>query len=521
MEEDYREMIRSIDELTPSIHAALLANQNPHTLDCFVDQLTAIRLKPIPVVSSTSLVHCYRTIFTFWKEMNKSLAYGYSKQSTTVVMYVIVMCVSYEPIRSVSVILSKTKSQQLMQTFMTYKTFCMDTFMCLTRLLTSIQTSQKSFKALPLTFTVLYGELLTSLSHSLPSLRLSLHSDIIDNVTQMSFGTPEYRVSSPMLETDKLVKNDSCYVQDDVHLSELHYSPFHSRGQFVACVLRSSILFVSERKIGELEDSVPFQEFVDEFLRWRTLCWKSFEWKDLTFFMAEDALIRKMPLEFNKMLSIYSKNTNLFDIEKVVFISEYLKKSLSALSKFHRMFFIEERVDIQSVVNIIHIIIRTDNAEALINVVNMLIEILPYLNGAQRKVVTYDFILEQHFRYFFMHWCSYVRDAFHVLLLYRMTLGRCTKLDNLHEEEKKLYESRNRPDFVALDFDKIVVRRMLERIELMRDICKALYVHDKNYIMMSGSLARFDLRKKEYDTWAKRYSKSNIPIISLAKPNAL
>ncbi|EDR25938.1 hypothetical protein EDI_044940 [Entamoeba dispar SAW760] len=522
MSQDYQPMLISMSEITPSLHLFLLNNNNDaHAIDSFIDQIIKVKYIPLPVVTVGALNHCYKIIFAFWKELNKAISFGYSSQSTIIIMSHISNCVSYEAIKSVSSLISKNKSSILLPTFLMYKALCLDTFASLTQLLEKIREQKTIIQTIPLTFTVIYGVLLTSLSYALPSLKESIHSNIIDRVDDISCGTPPYGETSPMLDADKKISGSSMYISDEVHLKEIHYMPFRSRGEFVASVLRGSILFVSKTKCESLEYSDDFQDFINEFIKWRILSWKSNEWRNIIYIMCEDAMIKKMPKEFNKVLKIYAHSTNLYNIEKVIFLSDYIKRCLTLLIDLHPNFIIDEYLDIESLLTIIKIFITTDNAEALTNLLVSLIELLPYLNGNSRKRIIFDLLLEQYFRYFFMHWCDSVQFAFQTILLYRITLARFSKLDSLHPKELQLYSSRCRVNYNSLSFDCNVVKRLNERIELLKDILKHLEPNDKNFILLKRSMIIFNKRRKEYELNSKKYIGGALPKISFFRPESL
>ncbi|ELP93030.1 hypothetical protein EIN_052350 [Entamoeba invadens IP1] len=498
--EETASMLSAMTEIVPILHAALLKGQSPHVLDTFVSRLALIKYNHPTFTTTSSLVSCYTTVFSFWKEMNKALSYGYSEDSTMIALYHITSCVSLDTMKLVSVMIAKHKSPQLFHLFMTYKTFCIDTFVVLTKLLRTI-IQRRILDTLPLMFAVIYGELLVSLSYSLPSLRSSFSSLLKESLMGNPQKIPE-RVSSPIIDADTVMKNDQCYIMDNICLEEIHFFPFHSNGQRVACLLRGSLLFASESHKPDFLKTPEFVNLFDEFLIEREKIWRSEKWRDITFFMCEDVILRRFPYMFNSVLKMYSEKTNMFNIPQIVFLMDHLKKSFNFLSVHSKDLLLKGVIDARHLMKVFQICINADNGEALTIGMEMLVDVLPSINNEIRKEFILSFLLGQHFMYFFTHWCDAVRNGFHIILLYFLTLGRFSKLDCLSQGEMLLYKERCVAGFNSLQLDCSVVKKLSEKLDILREVVRVMPKSDKNAMSMKRALEAYDKKRREYDLWA-------------------
>ena len=205
----------------------------------------------------------------------------------------------------------------------------------------------------------------------------------------------------------------------------------------------------------------------------------------------------------------------IFDVQKLSYLADYLHKSILILSRTHPRFRLEGHLLIQPIYQLIQASVQTDHAEVLLNTLNFIIELLPFLTGNARKMIVYDIILDQYFRFFFVHWCDAVQFTFHVILLYRLTLGRYTHLNELHEKELELYSTHSNESFNALKFDREVVKRFKERMELFTAITQSLDESDKAYHLYNSALQLFNTQKKDFDKYAKTYTNGEVPTMDL------
>ena len=113
----------------------------------------------------------------------------------------------------------------------------------------------------------------------------------------------------------------------------------------------------------------------------------------------------------------------------------------------------------------------------------------------------------------FYHWSDFVRNGFQTLLLYYLTLARFNKLDTLHPREKELYNARNKMNYNALNFDKLVVIEVEKKINLLKDIVRDLNKTDNQYVVIMNALQSYDKRKNEYLLWSKEYKTTKPSIV--------
>ena len=323
------------------------------------------------------------------------------------------------------------------------------------------------------------------------------------------------------------------YIKDEIELKDIHLQPFGLSQSKCSSLLQNEVFVISMIKGYLLFHSKPhklnkFNEFkvlFDNYIEQRKLKWKSNACSNILYTDLEDVIVRKTPLVMWKMFDIFIDNTNIYDLKKVlcllfiiycshnthiVDLVNYIKMRCVILLNNHIKIFIEEKIDVEVIVKLIQLGIITDSVECLTNVIIIMSQILPYLTGNSRKRIVFDCILHKYFNNLFYHWSDFVRNGFQTLLLYYLTLARFNKLDTLHPREKELYNDRNKMNYNALNFDKLVVIEVEKKINLLKDIVRDLNKTDNQYVVIMNALQSYD---NEYLLWSKEYKTTKPSIV--------
>ncbi|KAL7717064.1 Uncharacterized protein QTN25_005655 [Entamoeba marina] len=426
---------------------------------------------PLPSLPIATIKQTLNVLFNWWQALNSILKQKHSQIIQTNIMAHLIKCVTYSCFRQLAKLLVSGKFVVFKQDFFLYKKLCNST---LSTLIHSFQFHNQYCYVYLLTYT----ELLVAIATTLPSLWKCLFSSYCKKITS----SPLYTDIALLFLTDTIMKNILPIAYD----------------------LQTTLLFRGFLKVEYYNSnkfvlSAEYNELIDQYLSYHTIQWRSLQWKNPFIESCDTELIHSVPIEINSIVKLYAHNTNIYDVNKIIYSSEIIKQHFSVIIQIHPELFESEKINVDNLLVISRIAIHTDNAEALSNIILLFSSILPFLTGNSRKRVICDFFLGQHFTFFMIHWSQIVRSCFYSLLLFKLTLVKYFKLNDIQsltDEEQMIYSKRNKNNYNALYFDLFVIKKMNQKIQLLEEVGKVMKPEDKQRIEIVNRLKEFFSKKR-------------------------